>query len=416
MVPRTGLRRRLPPPHQRATPRVRGDVRRRVPRAHDQSRPRAADVHPAADRHRHRRRRPRNCARRRPARAHRGVGIGGGRGDPRLFGVRRLARVAQFFQGRAVRRQGPALPARRRLLRLPAAHLADAPTRSARHDGRRVARLRAVLRPLGQLPDRAALRPGVLAARPPDSCSQAPLVAPRRGALHRAGLGHVARDSPDAARALVDRARRVVRRLAREDSLPLGDVRGARRRRRARHLAWLRTARLADSGRGGPRARRDDHRRHLHWLRPGLHRHAQRARQGTAVHHLQHRGHAQGLRARSRGRAGADGRRGAQAGEHRRQRRHRRERPAVGLPAAAPDVRADSGNPDVLRLRGGRQRPLRDRWQVSPGHALGPRAEHREHAESIVGQRAAVLHARLRPHARAGQPGHDRRSAGTLHP
>ena len=36
------------------------------------------------------------------------------------------------------------------------------------------------------------------------------------------------------------------------------------------------------------------------------------------------------------------------------------------------------------------------RRQVPPGDALGARAEHREHAEPLVGQRAARLHARLR--------------------
>jgi uncharacterized membrane protein (UPF0182 family) len=39
-----------------------------------------------------------------------------------------------------------------------------------------------------------------------------------------------------------------------------------------------------------------------------------------------------------------------------------------------------------------------------------------EHVEPLVGERAAHLHARLRPHARTGQSGDDRRPAGALHP
>ena len=42
-----------------------------------------------------------------------------------------------------------------------------------------------------------------------------------------------------------------------------------------------------------------------------------------------------------------------------RERRHHRQRPAVGPAAAARHVRADPGNPHLLRLRVGRRRPLR---------------------------------------------------------
>ena len=95
--------------------RVRGDVRRRLPSLLTQSRPRAADVHPAADRHRHRRRRPRDRARRRPARAHRGAGDRRrSRGSSPVRRRDDWLDVAQFLQRRAVRRQRPALPPRRR--------------------------------------------------------------------------------------------------------------------------------------------------------------------------------------------------------------------------------------------------------------------------------------------------------------
>jgi hypothetical protein len=53
-----------------------------------------------------------------------------------------------------------------------------------------------------------------------------------------------------------------------------------------------------------------------------------------------------------------------------RQHRHRRERAAVGPRAAAPDVRAAPGDPDLLRLRFGRRRPLLDRRPLPAGAAL----------------------------------------------
>ena len=72
-------------------------------------------------------------------------------------------------------------------------------------------------------------------------------------------------------------------------------------------------------------------------------------------------------------------------GGHRAQRRHARERAAVERPAAARHVRADPGNPHVLRLRLGRQRPLPDRRQVSPDHAVGARAELRRRCRAARG-------------------------------
>ena len=54
----------------------------------------------------------------------------------------------------------------------------------------------------------------------------------------------------------------------------------------------------------------------------------------------------------------------------------------------------------------GRQRPLHHRRQVPPDHAVGARAELAQPAEPHVDQRAADVHARLRPDARSGQRGH----------
>ncbi len=162
--------------------------------------------------------------------------------------------------------------------------------------------------------------------------------------------------------------------------------------------------------------RGDDGRRPVRRYPAALDRHAERAGQGTAVHRPQHRGHAARLRARPRRGARAVGRRGADAAGHHQQRRHDRERAAVGPPAAAADVRADPGDPHLLRLHQRRQRPLHDRRQVPAGDAVGARAELREHPEPIVGQRAADVHARLRAHARTGESGDDRGAAGAVRP
>ena len=83
-----------------------------------------------------------------------------------------------------------------------------------------------------------------------------------------------------------------------------------------------------------------------------------------------------------------------------------RERAALERPAAARHVRAAPGDPDVLRLRRGGQRPLHDRRQVPADHAVGARAELAEPAEPHVDQRAAHVHPRLRPDAGPGQRGH----------
>ena len=210
--------------------------------------------------------------------------------------------------------------------------------------------------------------------------------------------------------------RRVVHRRLRRHPVPLGDARRAGSRRRPGPLAWLRppgwplplaVALYVMVSLGGGALRE---------LAAAPGRDAERAEQGTPVHHAQHRRDARGLRPRPRRRARAVGRRRADRQRHHRQRRHDRERPALGSPAAAADVRADPGDPHLLRLQRRRQRPLHDRRQVPAGHALGARAEHREHAEPVVGERTADVHARLRRHARPGQRGHDRGAAGAVHP
>ncbi len=85
---------------------------------------------------------------------------------------------------------------------------------------------------------------------------------------------------------------------------------------------------------------------------------AQRAGARGAVHPIQHRGDAAGVRPRSHRAAAADRRRRADPRRHRSQPLHAGQRAAVGSPAAARDVRPDPGDPHLLRLHGGGQRPL----------------------------------------------------------
>ena len=153
--------------------------------------------------------------------------------------------------------------------------------------------------------------------------------------------------------------------------------------------------------------------RHGH---PALRRHPERTGPRGAVHPVQHRSDAPRLRARSHRAAAAHRRRRADPRRHRPQPRHARQRAAVGSPAAARDLRADPGDSHLLRLHGGRQRPLRDRRPAAAGDALGARAEPGGAAQPHLGQRAAHLHPRPRPDARAGEPGDRRRAAGALHP
>ena len=154
---------------------------------------------------------------------------------------------------------------------------------------------------------------------------------------------------------------------------------------------------------------------HLRHGVPAPGRHAERTGEGGAVHRAQHRGHAQGLCPEQRRGARAVGRRAALEGGYRGQRRHDRQRPALGPAAAARHLRADPGDPHVLRLRVGGRRPLRHQWPVPPGDALGPRAELGEPAVQVVDQRAPHVHARPRPHPRPGQRGDRGGPAGAVH-
>ena len=78
--------------------------------------------------------------------------------------------------------------------------------------------------------------------------------------------------------------------------------------------------------------------------------------------------------------------------------RHVRERPAVGLPRPLQTTpRPAPDRAQVLRLHRRRHRPLPDRRDPAPGHALGPRARARaEPAGDRLGQPADRLHPRHR--------------------
>ena len=91
-----------------------------------------------------------------------------------------------------------------------------------------------------------------------------------------------------------------------------------------------------------------------------------------------HRVDARGLRPRRDRAARLHRRAGADARGVRRGCGHHRQPAAVGLPAAADDVRAGPDPAPLLRLPRRRHRPLSDRRRAAPDHAQRPRARRRE--------------------------------------
>ena len=146
-----------------------------------------------------------------------------------------------------------------------------------------------------------------------------------------------------------------------------------------------------------------------------VHHRAERTGPRDAVHRAQHQGHAQGVCAGQRRGTGVVGRCAAHPRRHRRERGHARQRPAVGSPAAAADVRADSGDPHLLRLRLGPQRPVQDRRPLPADHALGARARFRHPAEPQLDQRTSDVHPWIRHRAGTGEPGHAGGPARAVH-
>ena len=127
-----------------------------------------------------------------------------------------------------------------------------------------------------------------------------------------------------------------------------------------------------------------------------------------AVHHAEHRLHAQGVQPLGRDQPGLPGRfaeRHQRAGGPVGRRRlppHRPEHRDLHVPAAA-------GAGRLLRVPRPRRRPLHDRRQGTTGRPRGPGAEPGRHPGHHLGGQAPRLHARLRRGARAGQPGPRRR-------
>ena len=332
-----------------------------------------------------------------------------GRGGRRA-GVEPLDGLAAVPQRDQLWRSRPGLRPGRGFLRVPVAVARLRARRPARHPGARPGRLGAHLPAAGARSRavlRRALRRAPRGAPPPLAAGGGgPAAAGRRDLDRRlqppgvSGRHHPGRD-----------IRR--RHRAAAGAPPAWRRRGGRRRDGGHtgvHAPAVAGARRV------PALRRDLGRGpHLRHGVPAPGRHAERTGEGGAVHRAQHRGHAQGLCPEQRRGARAVGRRAALEGGYRGQRRHDRQRPALGPAAAARYLRADPGDPHVLRLRVGGRRPLRHQRPVPPGDALGPRAELGEPAVQVVDQRAPHVHARLRPHPRPGQRGDRGGPAGAVH-
>ena len=182
---------------------------------------------------------------------------------------------------------------------------------------------------------------------------------PRQPALSRAGLQHLRRD---ARRADLDAGARRRRDLHRRPRAPAGDEAADRARRGRRgadpgeHLRAARPAR--DLGHRRLPRRRRRRGRGLPGAAAQVRGGAERTGQGDAVHQAEHRRDAPGLRpGRGRGaqHLGAD--RPRPRG-HREERRDHQEHPPLGSPAAARHLQPGAGDPHLLRLHHGEQRPL----------------------------------------------------------
>ena len=150
-------------------------------------------------------------------------------------------------------------------------------------------------------------------------------------------------------------------------------------------------------------------------LRAGGAGQAERAQRGAAVPRQPHRGDPRGLRPRRDRAAPVHRRAGADARGLRGGRGHHRQPAAVGLPAAAHDVRPGADPAALLRLPRRRHRSLRDRRRAAPDHAQRARARRRAARPTTpdLDQRAPGLHPRLRHHRRAGRRGDRRRARPT---
>ncbi len=88
----------------------------------------------------------------------------------------------------------------------------------------------------------------------------------------------------------------------------------------------------------------------------------------------------------------------------------------MGSPSAPRHLRADPGDPDLLRVRERRQRPLHHRRRAPSDDALAPRARREQPPAPHLDQRALHVHAWVRRDARAGEPRDPRGTPRALHP
>src|SRR5439155_1145240 len=167
------------------------------------------------------------------------------------------------------------------------------------------------------------------------------------------------------------------------------------------------------------RAGLGDRPRHPPRAAAAVQRDAARARRRATVHRAQHPDDTPGVRTRPDRGAELPGRRDSRRPCPRAERADDREHPALGPPPAPADLRAAPGDPDVLQVRGRRQRPVHDERRVQAAHALDPRALVRAPAIAHLDQRAPDVHPRVRRRRRTREPDHARGAArvpGERHP
>ena len=149
--------------------------------------------------------------------------------------------------------------------------------------------------------------------------------------------------------------------------------------------------------------------------RPEIPGHPQRDRPRAALCRVEHQVHPHGLPARQHRGAGLPRRGEPDPRGPAPQRPHDQERAPLERRAAAADLRAAPGDPDLLQVHRRGQRPLHGQRRVPPGHDLAPRDALPLAAVQNLGERAPDLHPRLRHRRGPRQPRHPRGAPRVLH-